>query len=120
MGVRTYTLSHDDTPLSHSPAVVGSVRRGRRLVIGHGHQCVHAMDESLSASQWHSGVFATRCLPSVHGAFAALPSIIGMYRHLPRSFFHPSMSNDTKNAGLAYLLSVVIVVAVAALPTVVL
>lgn len=109
---------HDLTPLFHSPAGSGSVGCGCGLVVSHRHQCIHAVDRHVPSSKRHSGLPPPSRSPCVHDASTAVAPVSWLHSDMSRYFPRNPMSKDTKNAGIAYLLSVVIVVAVASLPSI--
>lgn len=122
---------HDRTPLScppklserrwiHSPTGFGSVGSCCGLVSSHRRQRIHAMGQHMSPSKRHSGLPPSCRVQGIHVPSAAFTSISWMHSYLPCSFLGKAMSNDTKNAGIGYLLSIVIVIAAASLPSLVL
>lgn len=122
---------HDNTPLPLSCPAQLAERSGARdishatirdcrLVICLGHQRICRVDEYMPSSKRHSRVYASCVTWCFYTTFAALPSFYGLHRDLSYCFPFFFMSKDTKNAGIAYGLSVLIVVAAASLPSIVL
>lgn len=122
---------HDRTPLFHSPrpskpwrsgahTISGPVWLGRGLVIGHRCKRVQAVGQHLPSSKRHPGLSAACRLQGVDVSPAAFASVARLHCDLSCYFLREAMSNDTKNAGIGYLLSILIVIAAASLPSIVL